>query len=196
MFGGVTAAKGAEKVVNIDLHRPQWFVAHTRSRHEKRVHEQLQLKQVENFLPLYRSQRNWNGRNATVDLPLFPGYIFVRLPLVERLSVLTLGGVAGFVSVGGTPVPLPDGDLERLREWLSWAEAEPVAYFQPGNRVRITAGPLAGIEGVILRQNGQTRFVLSIDLIMRSVAVTVNASDLELVEPAAEHAPAGVLGAA
>jgi len=196
MFGGVTEAKSLGKLANIDHYRPQWFVAHTRSRHEKRVHEQLQGKQVESFLPVFHSKRNWNGRNAIVDMPLFPGYVFVRIPLVERLSVLTLGGVAGLVSCAGTPVPLPEGEVERLRGCLSWAEAEPVAYFQPGNRVRIVAGALAGMEGVILRQNGQTRFVLSIDLIMRSVAVTVKAADLELAEPAGDSAPAGVLGVA
>jgi transcription termination/antitermination protein NusG len=176
------------RVVEIDHHRPRWYVVHTRSRHEKRVSEQLELKQVEVFLPLYRSQRDWNGRKAMVDLPLFPGYVFVRIALAERLSVLSLGGVAGLVSFQGAPVPLDDGELERMRGCLSWKQAEPVPYLQPGNRVRIVAGPLAGLEGVILRQNGQTRFVLSIDLILRSVAVSVDACDLELVAPAGESA--------
>ena len=176
----------AEAPVAIDHHRPRWYVIHTRSRHEKRVSEQLQLKHVENFLPLYRSKRNWNGRNAQVDLPLFPGYVFVRIPLAERLSVLTLGGVAGLVSFQGAPVPLPDVELERLRSCLSIAQAEPIPYFHAGNRVRIVSGMLAGLEGVILRQNGQARFVLSIDLILRSVVVNVDACDLELVVPAVE----------
>lgn len=170
--------------VSIDHHRPRWYVIHTRSRHEKRVSEQLQLKQVESFLPLYRSPRNWNGRNAEVDLPLFPGYVFVRIPLAERLSVLTLGGVAGLVSFQGSPAPLPDVELERLRNCLLVAKAEPIPYFHAGNRVRIVSGTLAGLEGVILRQNGQARFVLSIDLIQRSVVVNVDACDLELVVPA------------
>ena len=171
-------------VSRIDHYRPHWYVVHTRSRHEKRVSEQLQVKQVECFLPLYRSKRNWNGRNALVDLPLFPGYVFVRIPLAERLSVLGLGGVAGLVSFQGAPVALPDIELERLRSCLSIKTAEPIAYLHPGNRVRIVAGALAGLEGVIMRQNGQARFVLSIDMIMRSVIVNVDACDLELVVPA------------
>src|SRR6266496_5447902 len=169
--------------VAIDHHRPRWYVIHTRSRHEKRVGEQLQLKQVETFLPLYRSKRNWNGRHAEVDLPLFPGYVFVRIPLAERLSVLTLGGVAGLVSFQGAPAPLPDVELERLRACLSLTAAEPVPYFNPGSRVRIVSGMLEGLEGVILRQNGQARFVLSIDMILRSVVVKVDECDLELVVP-------------
>jgi transcription elongation factor/antiterminator RfaH len=170
-------------VAAIDHYRPRWYVVHTRSRHEKRVSEQLEMKRVEAFLPLYRSKRNWNGRNAVVDLPLFPGYVFVRIPLEERLSVLGLAGVAGLVSFQGAPAALPDGEMEKLRVCLSMAQAEPVPYFQAGNRVRIVAGALAGLEGVILRQNGQARFVLSIDLILRSVAVSVDACDLELAEP-------------
>lgn len=186
MLYGDGTERTAAKVADIEHYRPRWFVIHTRSRHEKKVREQLELKRLEAFLPLYPSKRNWNGRHAMVDLPLFPGYIFVRIPLVERLSVLNIAGVAGLISFRGAPVPLPDGEMERMRDCLSWAPAEPVPYFQPGNRVRIVAGPLAGLEGVILRQNGQTRFVLSIDLILRSVAVNVDASDLELVEPADE----------
>lgn len=184
-------------VAAIEHYRPRWYVIHTRSRHEKRVSEQLQIKQVEVFLPLYRSRRNWNGRNAVLDLPLFPGYVFVRIPLAERLSVLGLAGVAGLVSFQGAPVPLPDVELERMRACLSVTSAEPVPYFQPGNRVRIVAGPLAGLEGVILRQNGQARFVLSIDLILRSVAVNVDACDLEhVVETAGENREISVSGAA
>ena len=183
-------------VAAIDSFCPRWYVIHTRSRHEKRVSEQLQFKQVENFLPVYRSKRNWNGRNAVVDLPLFPGYVFVRIPLAERLSVLTLGGVAGLVSFQGAPVPLPDLELERMRGCLALKSAEPVPYFQAGNRVRILTGALAGLEGVILRQNGHARFVLSIDLILRSVAVNVDACDLELVQPAAHSDAVGIFGAA
>src|SRR6266480_341198 len=107
--GGFSERNPSGLVAEIDHYRPLWYVARTRSRHEKRIAEQLQQRRVESFLPLYRSRRNWNGRQATVELPLFPGYIFVRLALVDRLRVLTLGGVAGLVSFGGAPLPLPEG---------------------------------------------------------------------------------------
>src|ERR1700692_4500699 len=115
----------APSVSAIEHYRPHWYVIHTRSRHEKRVSAQLQAKQVESFLPLYRSRRNWNGRNAVVDLPLFPGYVFVHIPLAERLSVLGLGGVAGLVSCRGARVPLRDVEMERMGTCLSWPAAEP-----------------------------------------------------------------------
>ena len=197
MLDSRQSERGAlSSVVAIDHHRSRWYVIHTRSRHEKRVNEQLQLKRIESFLPLYCSERNWKGRHAQVDLPLFPGYVFVHIPLAERLSVLTLPGVAGLVSFQGAPAPVPDAELERLRFCLKVAAAEPVPYLHPGNRVRIVSGMLAGLEGVILRQNGQTRFVLSVDLIQRSVVVKLNACDLELVIPVAESQQGSIGGAA
>jgi transcriptional antiterminator NusG len=196
MLGIQSSCGDLRSITAIDHYRPRWYVIHTRSRHEKRVSDQLQIKQIEGFLPLYRSRRNWNGRNAVIDLPLFPGYLFVHISLAERLSVLNLAGVAGLVSFQGAPVPLPDLEMERMRTCLSMTQAEPVPYFKPGNRVRIVAGPLAGLEGVILRQNGQARFVLSIDLILRSVAVNVNACDLELVVPVAADGAASLSTAA
>jgi transcription antitermination factor NusG len=179
-------SKNSGYVPAIDHYRPKWFVIHTRSRHEKRVTEQLQMKRIEVFFPMYRSKRHWGAREAVVDLPLFPGYVFVHIPLAERLNVLGLSGVAGLVLFQGAPAPVPDDELESLRECLSRTPAEPIPYYQPGNRVRIISGPLAGLEGVIVRNNGQTRFVLSINLIMRSIAVNVDACDLAPVATPAE----------
>ena len=193
LAGGVDNVREA---VAIDQHRPRWYVIHTRSRHEKRVNEQLELRQLEAFLPLYRSRRNWNGRSAMADLPLFPGYVFVRIPLVERLRVLGLAGVAGLVSFRGAPVPLPDVEMERMRHCFSVTTAVPVPYFKAGNRVRVVTGPLAGLVGVILKENGHARFVLSIDLILRSVLVNVDACDLELVPEPAAAQEIGTIGAA
>jgi transcription termination/antitermination protein NusG len=195
LSGGIEKSEDSSwpLVAAIDHYRPEWYVIRTRSRHEKKVSDQLESKRVESFLPLYRSQRNWNGRSAVVDLPLFPGYVFVRIPLAERLRVLSVGGVAGLVSCAGAPVPLPEGEMDRLRSALRMAPAEPADYL-PGHRVRIVSGALAGLEGVIVRQNGQARFVLSINLIQRSVAVSVDACDLERVEPAGE--PAAIAGVA
>lgn len=179
--GNSSKSYDLQNIAGIDQYCPQWYVIHTRSRYEKRVNEQLEMRRIEVFLPLYRSKRNWNGRNAMVDMPLFPGYVFVHIPLAERLRVLAVTGVAGLVSFKGAPAPVPDNDLHRLRDCLTQATVEPVPYFHSGDRVRVIAGPLTGMEGIIVRHNGSARFVLSIDLIMRSVSVNVDACDLELV---------------
>lgn len=162
---------------------PRWYAAYTYSRHEKRVAEHLQRIGVESYLALYTATRQWSQRRAQVELPLFPGYVFVRIPLAERVRVLSAPGVAYLVGARGEPIPLADDEVEPLRDCLSQKlPAEPIAYLSAGSRVRVVAGPLSGLEGVIVRRDGGTRFVVSIDLIMRAIAINIEGFDLELVE--------------
>ena len=166
-----------------DRFEPRWYAAYTYARHEKRVAEHLQRIGVESYVALYTATRQWNQRRAQVELPLFPGYVFVRIPLAERVRVLSAPGVAYLVGAGGQPVPLADNEIEPLRSCLSQKlSAEPVAYLSVGSRVRVVTGPLSGLEGVIIRRHGDTRFVVSIDLIMRAIAIDVEGLDLELTE--------------
>src|SRR5579871_2498663 len=153
----------------------RWYAARTKSRHEKKVAEQLAGKGIISFLPLYRAQHRWKDRVAKVDLPLFPGYIFVQFPLKERLRVLEIPGVANLVSFKGEPAALPDQEIETLRQGLSAdLYAEPYPYLKVGRRVRIKGGPLRGLEGILERKKEDSfRVVISIDLIMRSVLVEV-----------------------
>src|SRR5579864_2811254 len=157
---------------------PQWYVAYTCANHEKRVSEQLGVRRVEHFLPLYSSVRRWKDRRVTLDLPLFPGYVFVRMALRERLQVQTVPGVARLVGFDGTPAVLPDQEIDGLRASLAnGVRAQPHPFLRVGQRVRVKNGPLAGMEGVLLRRKGGVRLVISIELIQRSVAVDADAAD-------------------
>lgn len=157
-----------------------WFTAYTVPRHEKRIAEHFQQRQIEYFLPLYTSRRHWkDGSRTYLDLPLFPNYIFVRISLQNRIQVLEVPGINSLVCCGRKPVSIPDEDVERLREGLHLRKAEPHPYLVIGERVRIRMGPLAGSEGVLLRENNKFRVVLTLGQIMRSVAVEVDSSDLE-----------------
>jgi len=161
---------------------PRWHVAHTCANHEKRVSHQLLQRSVEHFLPLYDSVRLWKDRRVSLQLPLFPGYVFVRLALRDRLKVLQVHGVARLISFNGQPAVLPDGEIESLRTSLrAQLRAEPHPYLTVGRRVRIKSGPLVGVEGILVRKKSTLRVVLSIDLIMRSASVEVDASDLERI---------------
>ena len=161
---------------------PRWYAAYTSANHEKRVAEQLGVRAVEHFLPLYSSVRRWKDRRVMLELPLFPGYVFVRMALRERLQVQTVPGVARLVGFDGTPAALPDEEIGALRTSLgSAAGAEPHPYLTAGRRVRMKSGPLAGMEGVLLRRKGSFRLVISIELIQRSVAVDADAADVEVV---------------
>ncbi len=159
---------------------PRWYVAHTSANHEKRVTQQLLERSVENFLPLYDSVRRWKDRRMKLQLPLFPGYVFVRLPLRDRLKVLQVPGVARLISFNGRPAALPDHEVEALRAGLATQlRAEPHPYLTVGRHVRVKRGPLEGVEGILIRKKSILRLVLSVDLIMRSASVEVDASDLE-----------------
>ena len=157
-----------------------WYAAYTLPRHERTVAQQLGLRQVEAYLPLYISARRWAGRRALVELPLFPGYVFVRASLNERIRVLEHPSVLRLVTFGGRPAPLPDGEIERLRAALEVGTAEPFPFLLPGKRIRVKSGPLAGLEGRILRRRGRMRLVVSVDAIQQSVIFDLDASDLEL----------------
>jgi transcription antitermination factor NusG len=164
------------------FHESLWFAAYTSANHEKRVAEQLEVRSVEHFLPVYESVRRWKDRRMKLQLPLFPGYVFVRLALRDRLQVLQVPGVAKLVGFNGRPTPLPQGEIDALRTSLtSGVRAEPHPYLRVGRRVRVKRGSLIGLEGVLVRRKNGTRFVISLDLIMRSVAVEIEGSEVEAV---------------
>jgi transcription antitermination factor NusG len=159
---------------------PQWYAAHTRSRHEKRVAEQLAQKDVKFFLPLYQAEHRWKDRLARVDLPLFPGYLFVQIPLRERLRVLEVPGVVRLVSSRGEPVPLDESEINILQQGLSQKiKAEPHPYLKIGQRVRVKSGVFTGLEGILERKKDSYRIIISVDLIMRSIAVEISVADVD-----------------
>ena len=159
---------------------PRWYAAYTSANHEKRVALQLGQRSVEHFLPLYESVRRWKDRRMKLQLPFFPGYVFVRLALRDRLQVLQVPGVAKLVGFNGLPSALPDSEIEAIQTCLARkAGLEPHPYVQVGRRVRVKAGPLEGLEGIVVRKKNRVRFVISLDLIQRSAAVEVEASDLQ-----------------
>jgi len=158
---------------------PHWYAAYTCANHERRVVGELSVRAVEHFLPLYRSVRRWKDRRVLLDLPLFPGYVFVRLALRDRLRVLQIPSVVRLVGFNGLPAALPDGEMETMRTGFGeGARAEPHPFLTAGRRVRLTAGPFAGLEGILKRKKGNLRVVVSLELIQRSVVVDVDAADV------------------
>lgn len=160
----------------------EWFAIHTTSRHEKRIAEHLSVRRIETFLPLYSSVRSWkNGCKVKVELPLFPCYLFVRLSRQDKSCALQIPGVLSFVGIAGQPAALAESEIDALRSGIQALNCEPHPYLVVGERVRIMHGPLAGIEGVLARKKGALRVVISLNLIMKSIAVEVDAADVEPV---------------
>jgi len=159
-----------------------WYAVYTCAQHEKRVASELESREVTNFLPVYRSLRRWKDRRVELDLPLFPGYLFVHLERNDRLRVLQVPGVVRIVGFNGQPQPVAECEITALRNTVdALMRIEPFPYLTTGCRVRIRQGPLTGIEGILLRKKRQCRLVLSLSIIASSVAVEIDGSDVERV---------------
>ena len=157
----------------------RWFALVVKPRHEKAVEQNLRLRGLEPFVPLYSSRRSWSDRVKTVDFPLFPGYAFCRFSVLNRLAVLNTPGVASIVGFAKADTPVEDSEISAIQAILrSGLPVQPWPYLHPGTRVRIRGGALAGVEGTLLREKGVCHVVLSVELLQRSVAVEV---DRELV---------------
>jgi transcription antitermination factor NusG len=177
----------------------RWFALYTTCRHEKRVAEHLVQREIEHYLPLYTAHRKWSdGSRVALQLPLFPCYLFVRIQRQERIRVLSAPGALALVGgTGGEPAPLPDAALEALRKGLREGHVEPHALLTAGQPVRIRSGAFAGMQGIIARMKSGFRVVLTLEQIMRSVAVEVDESDVEPLsdvrtEQARAERPAGM----
>jgi transcription antitermination factor NusG len=156
-----------------------WYVAYARPRHEKHIARQLEERGIRSLVPLYASLRRWKDRRKRLELPLFPGYVFVQMALRRRLDLLRLPGVVDLVSFQGKPAPVLNSEIETLRGLNAAIAAHPYPYLQAGRKVRIRSGALAGLEGIFVRRRGQTRVVLSVSLIQRSVAIEIEDADVE-----------------
>jgi transcription antitermination factor NusG len=158
-----------------------WFAVYTTCRHEKRVARNLEQRQIEHFLPTYRTQHTWkDGTRAILDLPLFPGYVFVRIDLHDRVGVLEVPGVVSMIGTARQPAPLPELEVDALRAGLDPTKVEPHPLLTVGQRVRIARGALAGVEGIVVRKKSGLQVVLTLSLLMQSIAIEVSGGDVEL----------------
>lgn len=157
----------------------RWYAIRTRARHEKTVRDRLALRQVEVFLPLYERWSRWKDRRKKIEWPLFPGYCFVRVLLTERLRVLEVAGVAGFVSLSGRPEAVADGEIEAVRRLVtSQLRYDPHPFLTEGMEVEVVRGPLTGVRGRLVRKDQAERLVLTITLIRQAAALHIHPADV------------------
>jgi transcription antitermination factor NusG len=162
--------------------RPNWYAVCTRHQHEKVAARILEYKGFEVFLPLYKSRRRWQDRIKEISVPLFPGYLFVRDGIERSLPILTTPGVSRIVSCGGRPAAIPCSEIEGVRRVVeSTLRVEPHPFLKSGNWVRVKYGPLAGVEGILLRKKSIARLVLSVEILGKSAAVEVDTSYVERI---------------
>lgn len=154
----------------------EWNAVYTRHQHEKSVAESLTGNGFEVFLPMYNTIRQWIDRKKQLSLPLFPCYVFVRSNFERRLQVLSTPGVHFVVMFAGRPAPIPESEMDAIRKAVeSKLRVEPHPFLRCGDWVRVTSGPLADVEGILVRKKGSYRLVLSAELLGKSIAVEIDA---------------------
>jgi transcription antitermination factor NusG len=159
--------------------QPRWYALKTRSRHEKRVRDQLVHRDIDTFLPLCESWRQWKDRKKKIELPLFPGYCFARFPLVEKLRVLNVLGVADLVGIKGRPEPIHEAELAAIQQLVSTKlQYDPHPFLEEGMAVEVVRGPLAGVRGRLLRKDRVTRLVLAVTLVRQAAVVEIHPADV------------------
>ena len=172
----------AEEAANFAVTLYPWFALQVRMRHEGDVSDHLQGKGYEWFLPLYKSRRRWSDRVKEVDAPLFPGYLFCRFNPHDRLPILKTPGVTQIVGYNHVPVPVDEQEIIAIRRLIaSGVPNFPCAYLEVGSKVRIDAGALRGLEGILMDVKGKRRLVLSITLLQRSVAVEIDSDAVSVL---------------
>jgi len=161
----------------------RWYAVYARSRQEKKVNEELQQKGIETFLPLREILSQWKDRKKRVQVPLFGGYLFVRAVLRQRrVDIMKVSGVVRIVGFDNTPEPIPDEEIQAVQTFLTTTiKYDPYPYLSIGRRVEIRRGALKGLQGILVKKKNRFKFILSVNLIHQSVAVEIDASDVEPV---------------
>ena len=160
---------------------PAWHALYTRHQHEKVTARLLTQRGFDILLPLYTASHRWKDRVKKLSLPLLPGYVFFRGGLDRRLDMLTTPGVVSLLRSGDQIAVIPEEEIQAVRQILeSRIQAEPHPFLQCGDRVKVKFGPLAGIEGILVRKKDQFRLVLSVEALNRSIAVEIDGTAVEL----------------
>lgn len=131
---------------------------------------------VEHFLPCYESVRQWKDRRVKLEVPLFPGYVFVRAPLPERTAVLRVPNVVLLVGTAKGPSPISEQEISWIRGGIEHGRAQPHEYLKAGQRVIIIEGAMSGLEGILVSQRNRSRIVVALNSIFRAFVIEVDAS--------------------
>jgi len=150
-----------------------WFALQVKPRFEKNAAFLLTEKGFDVFLPLSSCRRQWRHKVVTLELPLFPGYLFCRFNPNNRLLVLTTMGVSGVVTVSRVPACIPDVEIENVRRVVEHGRSLKAMPYVSGQTIRVLDGPLRGVEGVVVSAKKKNRIVVSINLLQRSVSAEI-----------------------
>jgi transcription antitermination factor NusG len=170
-------ASNSSEVTMADQAVLPWFALQVRARQETSVADQLKGQGYERFLPFYKLRKRWSDRIKEFDAPLFPGYLFCRFNPHNRLPILKTPGVIQVVGFNNIPAAVDEAEIASIQRLVSSGiQHQPCGFLTVGDRVRISAGPLLGLEGILTGIKGNHRLVLSVSLLQRSVAVEIDSA--------------------
>jgi transcriptional antiterminator NusG len=160
-----------------------WYALYVKSNHEFVARAELQKKRIETFLPTTRKLRQWKDRRKTIDVPIFPGYLFVHVPSSQEdfVAALKTRGVIRIVSTqAGHPTPVIPEEITSLKLMVeSGQDIDIYPHLKEGTRVRVKRGPLQGAEGTLEKKDGQYTFLVNVELLGRSIGVKIYADHVE-----------------
>ena len=161
-----------------------WYAIYVRSRHEKKVHQLLLEKGVESSLPLIKTTRKWSDRKKKVEIPLFRGYVLVKIDVdKDRLKILETDGVVKIIGIQNKPSRIPNEEIHWIHMMVEKFDTVQNENGIPvGQKVRVTAGPFKGVEGVAMRGGNQSRLVIVIESIMNAVSVEISPNYLQKIK--------------
>jgi transcription antitermination factor NusG len=169
------------------FHSTAWYALIIHQYKREQSEQLLSGMGYEYFSPCFETVKVWSDRRKRVDVPLFPGYIFCRFNPAQRLPLLRTPGILGIVSAGARFLEVDSKEIEAIRTALaSKLPVEPYNSMTPGQKVRVTDGPLRGVNGVLVRSKAQSRLILSVAILNRSVAVEVQSSHLSARDQAVD----------
>jgi transcription antitermination factor NusG len=165
----------------------QWYALQVRLRFEKIVALHLQNKGYEHYLPVYRRRRRWSDRIKEVELPLFPGYVFCKFDIFQRLPILIVPGVLSVVGFGKNPVSVPEDEINAVQSVVkSGLNYEPSKFIVAGQMVRVERGPLQGLTGMLSATKKNCCLIISVSLLRRSVSVEIDSDSVSPIMATAD----------
>lgn len=166
-------------------HLYHWYAVYIKSRAEKKAQTELQQKEIESFLPLQRKLRQWSDRKKWVEMPLIPGYLFVRVSRKEYDTVLQSSFIVSYVRFEGTAAIIPDNQIEYLQLMLKQDNLDieiTQETFEPGQAIEIIAGPLIGLQGKLVRLNGKNKVAMELEQLGYSAVIEILTEDIKILE--------------
>ena len=163
------------------LYEKHWYAVHTKSRHEKLVHNLVSHNNIEAYLPIKKLLRKWSDRKKIIEFPLFTGYLFVNMPLIDKNKVLHTKGVVRILGNQGPDI-IPEEQIQSLKLFEQHeVEVDPYLHLQPGSLIKVAKGPLKGCTGVLIKKKNKYRLVVNLMVLQQSASVEIDASDIENV---------------